>query len=121
MSFRGQLFEVEQTGPTLTITLRRGGYGIGVDAEVRAVRAHAESESTKNVVVDLRKLEYLATPLLQQLILIQKTIDSKGGRMAICNASDHLEEVLMVVKLDTFWVICNSREEAIKEVEKSDE
>jgi anti-anti-sigma factor len=119
MNFRGQLFEVEQTGATLMITLRRGGYGTDVAAEVAAVKAHAESKSAKNVVVDFRKLEYVATSLLQELMKIYKIIDAKGGRMAVCDASDHVAEVLRLVQLDRFWTICTSRSRAIEEVERS--
>ena len=36
--------------------------------------------------------------------------------MAFCNLSEYQQEILKITKLDKFWTICESRDEAMKVV-----
>lgn len=69
-----------------------------------------------NLVIDLAFGEYLGTAMLGAVVKLWKRVSQRGGRMALCNVSDNVIQVLRVTKLHTIWPIYASREQALSAV-----
>ncbi|MBS0265885.1 MAG: STAS domain-containing protein [Planctomycetes bacterium] len=69
-----------------------------------------------HMVVDLSHSEYFGTALLGAIVKLWKRVSQRGGRLAICNVSQNVLQVLHVTRLNAIWPIHNSRDEAIKAV-----
>lgn len=84
--------------------------------EWKQIAAELERPDMKHAVVDLGQIAYFGSTVLEWMITIWKTVKSKGGQFAVCSLSDVGKEILTVARLNTVWVIANSREDAINAV-----
>lgn len=71
-----------------------------------------QSPST-NLVIDLGLGNYLGTAMLGAIVKLWKRVSQMGGRLALCNVSDNVAEVLRVTKLQTVWPIYANRDQAL--------
>jgi anti-anti-sigma factor len=68
------------------------------------------------VVVDFAHTDYPGSTALGMLTRLFVTVRHRGGRLALCNVSDHQREVLDMVGLAGLWPVYSSREEALAAV-----
>ena len=73
-----------------------------------------DGEEVKHVVVDLGSIPYFGSTLLDWMVQMWKKADAKGGKLAVCNASQVGREVLGIARFDTLWGIFGSRQEAME-------
>ena len=66
-----------------------------------------------NLVIDLGCGEYLGTAMLGAIVKLWKRVSQRGGRLALCNVSDNVTQVLRVTKLHTIWPIYGTRDQAL--------
>ena len=66
-----------------------------------------------NLVIDLALGEYLGTAMLGAVVKLWKRVSQRGGRLALCNVSDNVTEVLRVTKLHAIWPIYGTRDQAV--------
>jgi stage II sporulation protein AA (anti-sigma F factor antagonist) len=71
----------------------------------------------KNVVVDLCRTDYCGSTALGLIVRLWRRVRQNGGRMALCNLSEHEREIFAIAKLDSLWPICLSREDALQAIE----
>ncbi len=84
---------------------------IGGDAE-RALKKFQETHECRHVVIDFCHTDYFGSSALGLFVRLWKRARERGGRMALCNLSEHEIEVLKVVRLNELWAICDSLEDA---------
>ena len=113
------LFEVEREGDVLVVTprhdLREFEYQ-DIEGQGRAVLEQTGEAGLKGVVLDFGRTDYYGSTALGFFLRLWKRVSGRGGRMALCNQSEHEREVLAVTRLDSLWPVCRSREEAVKAV-----
>jgi anti-anti-sigma factor len=114
-------FEVEQIGRTVIVTVFRDNEILTFDEmvyEAREVFELLSSGRVENVVVDLHKLSICASAILGFFVKLRKTVQEAGGQMAFCNLSKPIRDIMRVSQTDRMWAICDSRADALAEVEK---
>jgi anti-anti-sigma factor len=69
--------------------------------------------SIKNLVIDFHRTDYFGSTALGSFIRMWKSIQERQGRMAFCNLSAHQKEILAVTKLDAYWTLHGTKDEAV--------
>ena len=81
-------------------------------AEVRQnVRAQLE-RGRATVVVDLSQTEYVDSAGLGTLVLLNKEARAAGGCLVLAGLSDHVRDLLRLVRLDEVFTIAATVEDA---------
>ena len=73
-------------------------------------------EDVAHVVFDVAAIEYFGSSMLEALLALWKNIIKSGGRLAICNASPVVREILRISRFESVWPICDSVDAALDEV-----
>ena len=114
-------FTVEQADDTV-IFCAIGTVGSLVEDAARdewdALLNQLESANAKHAVIDLGALDYFASIMLELMVVLWKRVDSKGGKLALCNVSPVGLEILNTAKFNTLWPIVRGRKEALKAVQE---
>ncbi len=83
-------------------------------AEVRQrVRAQIE-QGRPTVVIDLSRTEYVDSAGLGTLVLLNKEARAAGGCLVLAGLSDHVRDLLRLVRLDEVFTIAATVEEAAR-------
>src|SRR5918999_4424588 len=83
-------------------------------AEVRQrVRTQLE-QGRVTVVVDLSKTEYVDSAGLGTLVLLNKEARAAGGCLVLAGLSDHVRDLLRLVRLDEVFTIASTGQEAAR-------
>ncbi len=64
------------------------------------------------VLVDLTLLSYMGSAMVALIVRLYKTVNSRGGKMAVVNQHELVFEVLKLAGLTKLWTIVGTREEA---------
>jgi anti-anti-sigma factor len=68
----------------------------------REFAAAVERSGSTRVVVDLKSVEYFSSVGFRPLLMLHRKVKENGGRVALCNLSQVVNEMLHVVKfIDT--------------------
>lgn len=114
-----RFFVLDTEGPTLIIEPVRELGGFSED-EVRGewdqLLEHLNQTGFKSVILDLGKLSYFGSTMLEMMVVLWKRLSAKHGKLAVCNVSAVGREILHVAKFDTIWPICKNRGEALEKV-----
>jgi anti-anti-sigma factor len=123
MAAETPVFEIGQEGETLLVTptedLRELEYR-GIDAAGAEVVGRLQDGRVKHVVVDWSRADYCGSTGLGFFAGLWARLRRRGGRLAFCNVSDHLREILRVVRFEELWPIYPTRAEALRAVIQSD-
>jgi anti-anti-sigma factor len=84
------------------------------DREWEAVRQRIVSSPVAGIVVDLAKVAYLGSTLLQWLVRLWKEARGRQVPFSVCNASEASRVAFETTNLDTLWRIHASVDEAIQ-------
>lgn len=112
-----QLFKTFTVGPVLIVELLGVVSSLADSSvlhELEDVRSDLKKGGHKALVVDLAQAAYFGSSLLEAIRILWNDLSARGGRIAICNASEVGLEVLHVAKFDQIWPVVPSRDEAIK-------
>ena len=83
-------------------------------ADVRQrVRAQLE-QGRSTVVVDLTNTEYVDSAGLGTLVLLNKEARAAGGCLVLAGLSEHVRDLLRLVRLDEVFTIASTVEEAAR-------
>ena len=114
-------FEVEQIGRTVVVTNFTEMDEFTFDeivAEGGEVFERLAKATAENVVVDFHGVSRCQSTALGFFVKLAKRTREAGGRMAFYNLSETMQEIMRLTRLDAVWAICDSRADAIAEVEK---
>ncbi len=79
--------------------------------ELRKLFKEAQAQDEGPVVVDMSRLQYIDSSGLGALVFLLR---NSSGRVRFCCVSPKIQDMLELAKLDKFFPIYPSREEAIK-------
>jgi anti-anti-sigma factor len=108
--------EIENSG-TIAIMHLSGDFN-GVDENdtlLAAFKKLAKDEKDK-VLIDLKDVVYLNSASIGVLLSGNAIIKKIGGKLALYNSSDYLENTFNVTKLNLALTICKNYDEALKQV-----
>ena len=71
-----------------------------------------KDQKSPSAIIDLTKLTYISSSLVAVVIQVWKLVDEAGGKTAILNTSEMVEEVLKISGLKKVWCIVSTEEEA---------
>ena len=71
------------------------------------------------VIIDLSKLNYISSSLVAIVIQVWKLVDEQGGKTAVLNQSEMVEEVLNISGLKKVWCIVPTEKEAINHLNQT--
>ena len=66
-----------------------------------------------NLIIDLALGDCLGTAILGAIVKLWKRVSQRGGRLALCNVSESVIQVLRVTKLHAIWPIYHNRDQAL--------
>ena len=117
--FESRTFQIEQVGATLVV-VPMGSVGSLADEdikpELRLLLAHLDDPAIVHAVIDLEHVAYFGTSMLEVMHAVWRRLRDRGGKLAICGASDVGREVLRISRFDTLWEIHETRRQAIDAV-----
>ena len=70
----------------------------------------------RSVLIDLQHTTNFGSSALGMFVAIWKRLNEKQGKFALCGISPKEHQVLRAVKLDGQWAVCDSREEALRQI-----
>lgn len=66
------------------------------------------------VLIDLRHVEVLASPVLGQLVGLRKAITARDGTLKVCNVAPGLREVFEITRMDRVFDLYNNEPQALE-------
>jgi len=112
----GQIFARESHGKTLVLNplMHLGSlHEPEIVHETEDVLTVLSQTSSTNLLIDLAQGTYLGTAMLGAIVKLWKHVALRGGKLALCNVSENVTQVLRLTKLQTVWPIYASRQEAL--------
>lgn len=119
VEWAGSLFGIDRHEDTLIILpLIDGGWFryAKLHTESNALRHRLRSPELKNLVFDLGQLNYFGSELIGVLVSLARDVTNAGGKAALCNASEKMQEVLRHMSLHKLWPYYATRDEALKAI-----
>jgi anti-anti-sigma factor len=115
---QGQIFARESHGNTLVLNplIHLGSLHepeIAHETQELLDLINKSSPIPTNLVIDLGSGEYLGTAMLGAVVKLWKRVSQRGGRLALCNVSENVTQVLRVTKLHAIWPIYGTRDQAL--------
>src|SRR5882672_108260 len=111
-----EVFEIERVSETIVVTpLEELGEldSCPMEAGAKKILQLLEDPAVHNVVMDFHRIDYYGSSALAFFIRLWKRVRNHEGRMALCELSEHGREILKTSKLDQFWPVYPSKEEAV--------
>lgn len=76
-------------------------------------------EGKKNVIVNLKKVDWINSTGLGILIAGYTSVRKAGGNLVLCHVGDRIDSILYVTKLNLLFQAFDSEEEAAEHLRKS--
>jgi anti-anti-sigma factor len=67
----------------------------------------------RNLVLDLRAVEYLTSMTLGKLIMLNRKAQAAGGRLVLCGLTPAAEEIMQLTRLRDLFSVCATEPEAL--------
>jgi anti-anti-sigma factor len=112
-----KVFPSERAGLTLVVAPRGDAVAFrdsDVQNELNDVMSQLEHADVVNLLIDLSASNYFGSTIIGALINMTEKIAERGGRSALCEASDEMEQVLRAMHVDRLWVIFDDKKEALR-------
>lgn len=81
--------------------------------ELRSVLRQEMGGGTHKVVVDLDEVEYMDSSGLATLVEAMRNASNAKSKLVICNMNPKVSAIFEIARLDSFFSIVTSRDEAI--------
>lgn len=112
-----EIYKVELNLPNLIVTPQGSTLHFlysNVQTESNNLLRLFKSPEIKNVIIDLSKVDYLDSIIINSIIRLLQHARQTGGQAVFCNACDNMQNILQSIKLGTLWPLLDSQEEAVK-------
>lgn len=85
----------------------------GPEAETfRTLFKNLAAEGKKNIIINLKKVDWINSTGLGILISGLSSIRSAGGELVLCNVGDRIDSILYVTKLNLLFQVFDNPEDA---------
>jgi anti-anti-sigma factor len=116
-----KVFLAEQEGSTLVVTPRGDAIGFrdsDVAGELKTVLDLAGTPGIINLVVDLGSSDYFGSTMIGAINQLGSQFRYIGGRVALCNLSPQMNDMLEIMHLKELWMIFDTRKIALRAMSK---
>jgi anti-anti-sigma factor len=117
-----KVFLAEQEGNTLIVTPRGDAIGFresDVSGELKTISDLAGSPGIINLVIDLGSSDYFGSTMIGAFNQIGTEFRYIGGRVALCNVSPQMDDMLEIMHLKELWMIFDTRKIALRAMSKT--
>jgi len=87
---------------------------VDIQREGSQILEYLKQSETKRLVVDLSRSKYYGSLMIGIIHSFGQTVKDQGGQMYTCGASDQMQSVLKIMKLDELWPNFPNRIDAVK-------
>jgi anti-sigma B factor antagonist len=101
-------------GDVLMVEIR-GKVGINETPQLKRELEKYYDEN-KSIVVNLASIQYIDSSCLGALITVRKELEKKGLHLRLAEPSDIVRDVLNLTKLDSFFDVAETEEEALQQL-----
>ena len=77
------------------------------------IQSLLEGENSGDVLVDLERLDYMASAGFRELFLAGRQVSRQGGRLAVCSLRGEVKRVFELACFDTAYPVFDTRHEAL--------
>jgi len=112
----GTLFAIALQRETLVVmpTIRSGMFRYAkLQLELNGLRFKLLHSEVSHLVVDLSELHYAGSEVMCAVVALARQIESRGGRIALCNPTGEAETALKRMGLYRIWALHPTREAAL--------
>ncbi len=111
--FEPSLFRCERLGEAVLIQFRQEMLTdeLNIDQLGYELTAVVEQRGWQQVVISLRNVSHITSSVLGKLIHLHRELRRHEGRMALCELSENVMEIMKTSRLDTYFSIFSTREE----------
>jgi anti-anti-sigma factor len=117
-----KVFPAELEGTTLVVAPRGDAVSFretDVSGELKTLLELAGSPGIVNLVVDLGSSNYFGSTMIGAINQLGSSFRNAGGRIALCNASPQMNDVLSIMHLDDIWMNFDTRKIALRAMKKT--
>jgi anti-sigma B factor antagonist len=98
----------------------KGKFSGGPEADgLRDLFKSSVAKGTKNVVVNLKDVEWIASPGIGVLMSGLKAVREAGGEFILVHVGQRSQQVFNVMRLDRIFKIVDSEDEAVRYLKES--
>jgi anti-anti-sigma factor len=112
-----KVFPIELTGNTLVVKPQGDAVSFrdsDVAGELTTVLEILDHLGPANLLIDLGGDNYFGSTMIGAMNNMGEKVREAGGRVALCDASPQMLEVLRIMKLDELWMNFDTRKIALK-------
>ncbi len=116
-----EFFDAERDGKLLVVVPAKDLRELDfeqVESGAVSILEIVDTGKADRVVVDFHRSDYFGSTAIGFFVKLWKHLQSRSGKLALCNLSSHQRAVLVATKLDSVWKVCSTRDEAIAAVMK---
>ncbi|MEM7682415.1 MAG: STAS domain-containing protein [Planctomycetota bacterium] len=107
-------FEIEQDGGVVTARLEVPDVSYAQMQElVQGCVERMRYDNANDFIVDLTKVEFLASACLGALVELLQDVEHQRGQVALAGCNENVAFLFKVTKLDSVFALCDDIEEAI--------
>lgn len=112
-------YELKKIGDTAIFKLNEKRFDATIAGFVKGeftILLH--TEDVKKLILDLSEVEYCDSSGLSSILLAFRILQSNEGQIRLASPTKNVKTLIEISQLDRVLVICNSVDEAIKDLEK---
>lgn len=117
-----KVFPAELEGNTLVVTPRGDAIGFrdtDVAGELKTLIDLIGTPGIVNLVVDLGSSNYFGSTMIGAINQLGSKFREVGGRIALCNASPQMADMLEIMHLSDVWMSFDTRKIALRAMSKT--
>ncbi len=111
--FEPSLFRCERLGGSILVQFHQEMLTdeINVDQLGHELTAVVEQPGWQRIIISLENVAHITSSVLGKLIHLHRHLQRKEGKMALCELSENVMEIMETSRLDTYFSIFSSVEE----------
>jgi anti-sigma B factor antagonist len=78
-----------------------------------------ESQSARNLTLDLKKVSFMDSKAIGAMVAIRKAVVRRNGTMGLCNLHPHVRKIVQVVTLGAIFDLFETKKDSIETYEGS--
>lgn len=67
----------------------------------------------EKIVLNFQNIHYMSSAVMGKLVGLQKSIQSEGGELRLCNISPSIYEIFEIMRFDDLFEICDTEDDAV--------
>lgn len=105
----------------LRIKLSGDLIGENIGAKIIEIASGALKSGDENCIIDISHVRYINSSGIGVLITLLTKFRNQGGDIVLVNPSEHVDKLLIMIKLRNIFNIAQSEEEGLKLINKQNE